>query len=167
MHLHFKCSQLASKRGQRKCLLWRHFLFRLPCLARRISWRTLSVNRCLHSSSSFLPVISPSSCDLESFRFLSETISLFTESFSTRSFVKLSNWLVYTSVNFLQNREESDCRKEALTGPDTSLSNLVGVLTGLNKLPSNLVDEKKATNVLGACHLLTVLSLFRTYSPEL
>ena len=41
------------------------------------------------------------------------------QSFSTRSLVKLSKWLSCSSVNFLQNREESDCRAETLTGPDT------------------------------------------------
>ena len=108
-------SQLASK--------WRHFLFRVPCLA-RISRHTLSINGFLHifnSSSSSSPFIGPSFCDLESIRTLSQTISLFTKSFSTRCLVKLSLWLVCSSVNFLQNCEESHCREEALTGLEITL----------------------------------------------
>ena len=65
------------------------------------------------------------------------------QSFSTRSLVKLSKWLFCSSVNFLQNREESDCRAETLTGPDTSLSKLVGALTGPSTSPSNLIEERK------------------------
>ena len=155
-----------------------YFFFCFCRFAWRISLRTLSTKRCLHffnssSSSTSFPVIMPSSRDLASSFTLCQTSSLLTALFFTRSCVKLSRWLVCSSVNFLQNVEVADARDGAWTGPDLSLSHgaeernfrTLSVLvscsvgSGISFLNSSLIRRSFRTIALTEC-------AFRMFSVE-